>query len=154
MKVTLENKEHNTKAELQLREDIIQPGVYKDLKKHLCKCGGKCGCQELGHTHSSRIMFALVGIHRGKHMDLSGKKILIRNEEESRKVQYLLFLFGYCWWSMRSDRGWKHNDINYYPSYIYMNSNSEKTLMYCEEEMSAVKDLVEVTIDQLINTRS
>ena len=53
MKVTLENKEHNTKAELQLREDIIQPGVYKDLKKHLCKCGGKCGCQELGHTHSS-----------------------------------------------------------------------------------------------------
>ena len=154
MKILLENKEHNTKAELQLREDIIQPGVYKDLKKHLCKCGGKCGCQELGHTHSSRIMFALVGIHKGKHMDLSGKKILIRNEEESRKVQYLLFLFGYCWWSMRSDRRWKYNDIDYYPAYIHMNSNSEKTLMYCEEEMSAVKDLVEVTIDQLINTRS
>ena len=83
-------------------------------------------------------------------MDLSGKKILIRNEEESRKVQYLLFLFGYCWWSMRSDRRWKYNDINHYPAYIYMNSNSEKTLMYCEEDYGTVKDLVEVTIDQLI----
>ena len=48
-KIILENTEHNTKAEVQLREDIIQPGVYKEVKTHLCKCGGKCGCSEMGH---------------------------------------------------------------------------------------------------------
>jgi len=53
MRVKLENKEHNTKVEVELREDIIQPGIFKDIKRHLCKCGGRCGCSQLGHTDSS-----------------------------------------------------------------------------------------------------
>ena len=85
-------------------------------------------------------------------MDLSGKKILIRNEKEGKKVQYLLFLFGYCWFSMRSDRRWKYNNIEHIPAYIYQEdrANDEKLLRYCETYDRIVDGLNEVTIDQLI----
>ena len=85
-------------------------------------------------------------------MDLSGKKILIRNEEESKKVQYLLFLFGYCWFSMRSDRRWKYNNIEHIPAYIYQEdrANDEKLLRYCRSDDRIADRLDEVTIDQLI----
>jgi len=85
-------------------------------------------------------------------MDLSGKKILIRNEEESRKVQYLLFLFGYCWWSTRSDRRWKYNYIEYIRAYIYQvdDASDEKLLRYCGPDDRTANRLDEVTIDQLI----
>ena len=85
-------------------------------------------------------------------MDLSGKKILIRNEKEGKKVQYLLFLFGYCWWSMRSDRRWKYNNTEYIPAYIYQanGTDDEKLLRYCGPDDRIADRLDEVTIDQLI----
>lgn len=54
MEVQLENKVHGTSTKISIREDIIQPGVFKDIKKKLCKCNGLCGCSSLGHTHSDK----------------------------------------------------------------------------------------------------
>lgn len=82
-------------------------------------------------------------------MNLTGKKILIRNGEESRKAQYLLFLFGYCWWSMRSNRGWKYNIFDNIV-YIYQEDSTEKLLRHEEACYSHRERGEEITIDQLI----
>lgn len=62
-KIKLTNSTHGTSIEVNIREDIIQPGVYKDIKKKLCHCGGNCSCSNMGHTDA--------------HCTLTGKQLHI-----------------------------------------------------------------------------
>ena len=81
-KILLENKEHGTSTEISIRGDIIQPGIFKDIKAKLCPCGGNCKCSELGHTHSSHHICTCKDTVGEEYAIVRGKEDDINSTEE------------------------------------------------------------------------